>query len=111
VEDDAAIRGDTGEILRRAGHAVQGVADALAALELIQQQRFDVLMTDLGLPGMSGEELAVRALQRQPGLAVVVASGQNHLPPGQDDVVLLRKPYDSRQLLASLGQAVALRRS
>ena len=111
VEDDAAIRADTGEILRRAGHAVQGVPDASAALELIERQGFDVLMTDLGLPGMSGEELAACALQRRPGLALVVASGQNHLPPGREDAVLLRKPYDSRQLLASLGEAVALRRN
>ena len=60
---------------------------------------------------MSGEELAACALQKRPGLALVVASGQNHLPAGREDAVLLRKPYDSRQLLASLGEAVALRQN
>jgi len=110
VEDDAAIRADTSEILRRAGHSVEIAPEASVALSLLKSRRFDLLMTDIGLPGLTGDRLAAEARVATPGIAVVFASGENHLPAAmRDSAVLLRKPYNTRRLLGSLGEAMALR--
>ena len=43
------------------GHAIEEAGDAEAALAMLEKGAFDVVVTDLSLPGMSGEELAERA--------------------------------------------------
>jgi hypothetical protein len=60
---------------------------------------------DLALPDLSGDQLAARALDQQPGLRVVFASGYEALPPsakGFGGTVLLQKPYDERSLAEAL---------
>ncbi|GAB7127674.1 PAS domain-containing protein [Silvimonas sp. JCM 19000] len=93
VEDQPQIRQNTAELIEALGHQVIQAADGEQALSLLDATRPDVLITDLGLPGMSGEDLAAAARQRRPELALVVASGREMDTPLQD-VSLLRKPYD-----------------
>ena len=104
VEDDGLIRMSTTEILTLLGHSVSGASDAEEALGHLEAERFDVLVTDLSLPGQSGEAFAVEAVRRHPGLRVVYATGHAGLDgagpvPG---AVFLRKPYDSSSLAAAL---------
>jgi len=106
VEDNADAQYLVCETLRALGHAVQACASAEDALPLLPQQRFDVLFTDVSLPGMSGVELARLALRQQPGLALLFASGYG------DDFIrhldfpaaTLQKPYDIEQLQQALGK-------
>jgi CheY-like chemotaxis protein len=79
------------------------------ALALLASNRYDVLFTDVSLPGMSGVELARKAVGDQPGLKVIFASGYGdtllrHLDfPYQS----LQKPYELDQLqhaLATIGR-------
>ena len=56
TEDDDLIRSMTSELLAALGHVVYEAADAQSALALIQIQAVNLLITDVGLPGMSGEE-------------------------------------------------------
>jgi PAS domain S-box-containing protein len=114
VEDDALIREGTRDILDEAGYQVCAVGDAHAALEALHGGRFDVLLTDIGLPGLSGGELAARAQALAPGIGVVFATGYQAMPELHEGLrdcsVLLTKPYDARALLDSLRHAVRPRR-
>ena len=64
------------------------------ALEALQHTVFDVLVTDLGLPRMSGEELARRARQAAPSLRVIFATGHEDYRSDLPGATLLVKPYD-----------------
>jgi DNA-binding NtrC family response regulator len=77
----------------------------------LDKTTFDAIVTDFSLPGMSGDELAVRALKQQPGLGVVVASGYETLPstanrPELRHAVALRKPYNEAALAGALRSAL-----
>jgi signal transduction histidine kinase len=103
VEDQALIRMASAAMLTRLGHQVRQAGDAEQALDMLDAG-VEVLMTDLGLPGMSGAALAVEALRRFPALRVVYASGLDAVPPGEGAPpgVMLRKPYDMRSLTRAL---------
>jgi len=106
VEDDADIRTCTSYLLQGRGHAVVEAATGIEALERLAAQGFDVLVTDLGLPGMSGQELAGQAVKHQAALKVVVTSGYDAPAPGTPQAipgaVYLRKPYEDEALEAAL---------
>jgi CheY-like chemotaxis protein len=57
------------EILRDEGHAVAVAADGGEALRRLEQERFDLVITDLRMPGMDGRELYASLCQRDPVLA------------------------------------------
>jgi PAS domain S-box-containing protein len=103
VEDDDLIRSITSELLTALGHVVYEAADAQEALALIQSEAIDLLITDVGLPGMSGEELAIRARNLRSDLGVVFATGGHHVSsvPGH---LVLQKPYDTMSMEAVLRQ-------
>ena len=75
VEDDAMIRFSTAEMLTNLGHAVEEAGDAGEALATLEQGGFDVIVTDLALPGMSGEELAAARRRAPPGPAGGLCDG------------------------------------
>lgn len=101
VEDNDAIRLNTAELLEGLGHAVTAAADAVQALAALERDRVDVLMTDIGLPGMSGEQLAARARALRPKIGVVFATGHD-FDSNVPGALLLRKPYDSMSIASAL---------
>ena len=107
VEDDFLIRLNACDLLRELGHEVVEAATADEALFLLKTRPFDVLLTDIGLPGMSGTDLAIHARRDNPVLGIVFATGQGSLPtiPGERPAVLLQKPYDATAIGAALAQA------
>ncbi|WP_395015436.1 response regulator [Dongia sp.] len=110
VEDDALIRMSTAEMLMDLGHAVTEAEDGPAALGLLEQDRFDVMLTDLSLPGLSGDALAAVAVERQPGLGVIFASGYDRVPNRSgalQGAMLLQKPYDESALADALASVTA----
>jgi len=114
VDDDPMVRFTTADMLSYLGHSVTEAADATQALALLGKHTFDVIVTDIALPDLSGDELAMRAVALQPGLRVIFASGYDELPDGRKPEVLaeakmLRKPYDREQMEALLDAAMAVR--
>ena len=109
VEDDFIIRMNTADLLQELGHEVVEVGTGEEALDRMAADEFDLLLTDLGLPAMSGTELAIRFREQRPGIAVVFATGHNTLPdiPGDKRPVLLQKPFDGRRLVNALAAALA----
>jgi len=108
VEDNLDANEMLCEALRHFGHAPQGTISAEQALQCMEAQEFDVLLTDVSLPGMSGTELVRQALAKHPSLKIVFSTGQGDVALGDlgtPRVALLPKPYtlnQVRELLAVL---------
>jgi CheY-like chemotaxis protein len=100
VEDDALIRMDAADMLRDLAYEVVEAEYGPDAVTVLQTRRIDVLVTDVGLPGMSGIELADRARRLQPGIGLIFATGDTELEgwEGWERATLLCKPYDSASL-------------
>jgi two-component system, cell cycle sensor histidine kinase and response regulator CckA len=75
VEDEEVIRGLVDQVLSAEGYDVVVAADGQEALALGSRLPFDVLLTDLTMPGIGGQELADRLRERVPGLKVMFMSG------------------------------------
>ncbi|TVV76017.1 PAS domain S-box protein [Sphingomonas solaris] len=76
VEDDPAVRMLVIDVLQSLGYAVEQAADGPSALPLIDTMpRLDLLITDVGLPGMNGRQVAEIARQRRPDLPVLFVTG------------------------------------
>jgi signal transduction histidine kinase/CheY-like chemotaxis protein len=75
VEDEESIRDFLSTCLTRLGHRPYLAADARTALAALAAEPFDVVLTDLGLPGVSGEEVTRAAARLQPPPAVVLLTG------------------------------------
>ena len=99
VEDNLDAQFLVCEMLSAFGHSTDAVADGEHALERCAHAAFDVLFSDVSLPGISGVELARQALQIQPNLKVVFASGYGDtlLRHVEFPFVSLQKPYDLDQ--------------
>jgi DNA-binding response OmpR family regulator len=75
VEDEADVRDVLTATLQRAGYSVSTAASAEEAADLAVDDTFDLLITDVVLPGISGVELAHRLQQAHPGLRTLFMSG------------------------------------
>ena len=109
VEDDEILRENTAELLRELGHLVVEAASAEAAMLLLNEgQRADILLTDIGLPGESGEVFAAEARALRPGLRIVFVTGRGSVPDASGEgfsPLLLRKPFSMEELSAALARA------
>ena len=106
VEDDWLVRTTVVEMLQLRGHDVCEAGDAAHAIDLLASQGIDLLIADVGLPGMSGIELAARARDIQPELAVIFATGHAHAAGDTADArtVILGKPYGSDGLAGAIAR-------
>jgi PAS domain S-box-containing protein len=110
VEDNQGVGGFAADLLRELGQAVTWVGDAQAALDVlrVRQQEFDLVFTDVVMPGMSGIELGKEIRKSWPHLEVVLTSGYSHVlaEEGTHGFQLLSKPYSIDGLLSALRQTV-----
>ena len=113
VEDNLDSQYLVCEMLKAFGHDADGVGDAEAALAMLAARHYDVLFSDVSLPGMSGVDLARLAVGSQPALNVIFASGYGdallrHVEfPHQS----LQKPYELEHLQQALARISAQGRS
>src|SRR2546428_10609684 len=113
VEDDEATRGALRALLGEAGYGGDEASDGERAVAAMRDARFDLVLLDLGLPGMSGADLR-RQLRRDPRtrfLPIVFLTAHAdrqvklaELEAGAEDFIT--KPYDADELLARVGAAV-----
>jgi CheY-like chemotaxis protein len=107
VEDDEEVRELLIDVLNSHGLRVTPVGSAEEALLVEAQHQFDLLLTDIGLPGATGPELAREVRRRSPRLPVLFISGQSG-DIFEEDAQLdsprgfLQKPFSSRALVSSL---------
>jgi DNA-binding response OmpR family regulator len=107
ADDDRALAEMVSRALRTAGHEVTLAHDGLRALGLAVANRFDVLLTDLAMPGLSGDRLAVFLLEVRPDLPIVLMTAEEEIPEGgRLWVSVVRKPFGIDVLLASIEAAL-----
>jgi DNA-binding response OmpR family regulator len=106
VEDDAAIRGALIRTLTERGHAVTSMPNALDALQHVLASPPDLVLLDLGLPGLGGYE-ALRMMRAVSAVPVVVVTARDEeaeiirvLDAGADDYVV--KPFGAGQIEARI---------
>ena len=107
IEDDELLRDGLSAQLAQVGHAVTSVADGEAAQVLLESQRFDGVVLDLGLPKIGGMELLHWVRKRLPALPVLILTARDGvddrvqgLNAGADDY--LTKPFNMAELQARL---------
>lgn len=106
VEDDLLVSSVVVPALEAAGHTVVLAPTADEAVDRIRDGQFDVVFTDVVMPGrMSGMDLANWCRQLQPATPVVVATGYS--AQALSSVEVLNKPYDVHALLDALNRAAA----
>jgi CheY-like chemotaxis protein len=100
VEDNLDSQYLVCEMLRAFGHEADGVGHPNDALALLAANRYDVLFTDVSLPGMSGVDLARQAVAAAPAMQVIFASGYGDtlLRHVEFPYLSLQKPYELDQL-------------
>lgn len=110
VDDDDVIRDTLCELLS-ANHSCQTAETAEEALARLAAQRFDVVLTDISMSGLSGKELLSRAVQLYPGMPVIIISGLSDQEQAQSLISLgafdyLLKPFRLEVVEASVKRAV-----
>ncbi|WP_050468889.1 hybrid sensor histidine kinase/response regulator [Herbaspirillum chlorophenolicum] len=100
VEDNIDSQELICELLEALGHEAYGVATGEEAQKALDEQKFDVLFTDVSLPGISGVDLAKDVLSRFPGMSIIFASGYGAVVARNVGFAShsLPKPYDIAQL-------------
>ena len=111
VDDDGAIRLASLRFLRSLGLEAEGVESAESALERLALQRFDLLITDLQMIGLSGLDLVERSRDIQPMTPCILVSGG--LEPEDYEraldlgvVRVLAKPFSFVSLASAVGEAL-----
>lgn len=105
VDDDGLVLMNTAAMLDDLGHRALTAASGAEALEILEQNRVDVVITDHAMPQMTGLQLAEAIAERRPGVPVVLATGYAELPPGAgEDLARLAKPYSQADLARVLGE-------
>lgn len=110
VDDQPELRRLLRRSLMRAGHVVVEAPNGRVAVELAQQVRFDVVISDIGMPDMSGVELLAALRELDPELPVVLTSGWPETPTSLGVFAYLEKPVSFEMVCTTAAQAIELRR-
>jgi CheY-like chemotaxis protein len=107
VDDDPLVVASTADMLEDLGHGSLCVASAEEALAALAREPFDLLLSDVMMPGMNGVALAKAARALHAELPILLASGFAELDGlAGTDWPRLRKPYDLKDLAAALAAVV-----
>ncbi len=115
VDDEDALRTVMAERLTDAGFKVTEAASGEQALEKLERFAFDVLVSDLRLPGIDGREVLAAALERYPGIIGIVVTGYGTVKDAVDAIKrgasdFISKPFQFEELLHVLESALEQRR-
>jgi two-component system cell cycle response regulator CpdR len=111
AEDDESLRGFLARALERAGYEVTACADGEEAVAVLEQD-WDLLLTDIVMPGIDGIEVARQAAARHPGLRIMFITGfaavalaaTDQAPAGAK---VLSKPIHLREIVSEVERMIA----
>ena len=114
IDDEEEVRQVTAEILDLSGIQTQQAANGMKGIELFRRHidEIDLVLLDLSMPGMSGEEVLKQLWQLKPGVAITLLSGYDQHEVtrrmGSDYVLsFLQKPYSMDGLLQEISHQFA----
>jgi len=107
VDDEQFVRDLLVKILARKGHRVEGAPDAQAALDRLEQEPWDLVVSDVVMPGMDGFELLRRVKGSWPAVKVIVLTGYARRQSISDFLLYgadayLSKPFQVHELLSAV---------
>ena len=112
AEDDESLRRFLAAALVKAGHEVTDFGDGTEAYDCLRRARFDLLLTDIVMPGMDGIELAKRAADMDAALKIMFITGfaavalhPSSQAPKQAKV--LSKPFHLREIVQEVDRMIA----
>jgi CheY-like chemotaxis protein len=106
VDDEASIRDSTALMLGRLGFSVDTAENGAEARAMFEAKHYDVVLTDLRMPGMDGQELAKQLKSINPDLKVILVTA---LPPADATTLfetVILKPFSFRQLSSAMAEAL-----
>ena len=111
IDDETELRTLTAERLRERGFEVSEAEDGEKALDLLDQFAFDILITDLRLPGIDGARLVEAAVERYPGIVAIVITGYGTVKDAVDAIKrgasdFIAKPFQFDELMHHLHRAL-----
>ena len=101
VDDDERLRRLCETYLQRVGFEVVTCAEATLAIEAARQRHFDLLLTDLKMPGMSGMQLIELILETHPNIWVVVMSGSTSMDGEAESGIVGEYPFINKPFALS----------
>ena len=112
AEDDESLRRFLATALVKAGHDVSDFGDGSDAFECLKGMRFDLLLTDIVMPGLDGIELAKRAAELDPRLKIMFITGfaAVALHPSSNapkQAKVLSKPFHLREIVQEVERMIA----
>jgi two-component system cell cycle response regulator CpdR len=112
AEDDESMRRFLAQALERAGHDVTAFGDGAQAYECLRGVRFDLLLSDIVMPGLDGIELAKRAADLDPALKIMFITGfaAVALHPAAETprhAKVLSKPFHLREIVQEVERMMA----
>jgi putative nucleotidyltransferase with HDIG domain len=116
VDDEAPIRALLGEHLQQVGHQVKLAGNGALALELLASGEFDLVLTDVRMPGMNGLELLAEIIRTRPSVGVLMLTAcedltlaVNAMRIGALDYIL--KPFRLTEITSSVQEALQRRQN
>ncbi|MBN1680288.1 MAG: response regulator, partial [Anaerolineae bacterium] len=111
VDDEGAIRYSISKTLQRVGYQVHTAASGEEALEMMQHQDYDVVLTDIRMPGVSGVELLGKIKEQAPDAVVILLTGYANLETAIESLRLgahdyLTKPSSSQNIRESVARGI-----
>ncbi|MGM0559930.1 MAG: response regulator [Pseudomonadota bacterium] len=116
AEDDLAVRSFVSRALEQKGFDVTAVGDGIQALEALQNNSFDLLVTDIVMPGLDGIGLALRVTRDYPDLPVLLMTGYSAEQQRAYDLEelickVLIKPFTLKQICDAVEEALKQRQT
>jgi DNA-binding response OmpR family regulator len=111
VDDEGAIRYSISKTLQRVGYQVHTAASGEEALEMMQFQNYDVVLTDIRMPGLTGVELLAQIKKQAPDAVVILLTGYASLETAVESLRLgahdyLVKPSSSQNIRQSVAEGI-----
>lgn len=109
VEDQFLLAMMTKEVLEEVGFSVEVVSSAESALSYLSgENTTDLLVTDIGMPGMNGFELAKLVRERHPDIKIMFLTGYAEKPDQDLPGPIIQKPVEPAQLIATIRKVLAV---
>lgn len=111
IDDDAGVRRSLRDLVISLGYEAEAAASGREGLALFEQSRYDILLTDLLMPEMTGWEVLETVRHANPTMPVIIVSGATVYADdrrlARPGVTLLQKPVDAHFLEIALARALA----